>query len=233
MRLRLLCPLVTDTTERRLETAGRFDGGATWIAYPSESMQRASHVLLSEGECWLVDPVDAPTLDEWLAEYGEVAGVVVLLDRHRRDAAALANRHDVPVFLPPTLGPIADEFDAPVERFEGSLAETGFEPTPVVERSRWRETALYRAADETLVVPEALGTASFFRAGSERVGVHPVLRPRPPRRALGGFDPERLLVGHGAPLLEDAGTAVADALAGARRRMPRAYAGMLRTMLPI
>ena len=44
---------------------------------------------------------------------------------------------------------------------------------------------------------------------------------RPPRDALGGLEPERILVGHGPGLFEDAAAALSDALSGARRRLPR------------
>jgi hypothetical protein len=57
-------------------------------------------------------------------------------------------------------------------------------------------------------------------AGGERLGVHPMLRPFPPRRALDGLEPEHVLVGHGEGVHgPEAATALADALAHARRRM--------------
>jgi hypothetical protein len=37
----------------------RYDRGIGWIAYPEETMQRASHVLASDGGAWVVDFVDA------------------------------------------------------------------------------------------------------------------------------------------------------------------------------
>jgi hypothetical protein len=73
------------------------------------------------------------------------------------------------------------------------------------------------------VVAEAVGTAEYYLASSERLGVHPALRLFPPRR-LGRFDPERVLVGHGAGILDDAAAALSDALDGARARAPGLYA---------
>lgn len=216
-----------------LREAGAFEGGATWIAYPDESMQRASHALEADDGVWLVDPVDAEDLDDWVAERGSVAGVVVLLDRHTRGAAAIARRHDVAVHVPAPLAGLVDDLDAPVERFRGELADTGYRPHQVIDRSFWRECALYRPADGTLVVPEAVGTAAFFRTADERLGVHPALRVVPPRAALGDLRPDRVLVGHGDPVLEEAGSALADALAGARRRAPRLYAGAVRQLIPV
>lgn len=215
-------------------TLGEFDAGVSWMAYPEESMRRTSHALIEDDGVWLVDPVDPEDpsgLDEWLAERGEVVGVTVLLDRHKRDAAAIARRHDVAVHLPRTLAEIEGDVDAPTETYRDELGDTGYVPRAVVDRSFWREVALHRPDDETLVVPEAVGTAGLFRAGDERLGVHPMLRFRPPRRSLGRLDPDRVLVGHGPPVLEDAAAALRDGLAGARRRIPRAYAGALRAVL--
>lgn len=232
-----------------LREAGSFDGGASWIAYPEEGMQRASHALDGEDGLWLVDPLDADDLDEWLAERGEVAGVLVLFDRHSRDAGAIANRHDVDVHLPDGLDALADDVDAPVtveatdptgegdergsdDESGRTLLDEGSRFRPVVERRFWREYALVSPGGDTLVVPEAVGTAPHFVTGEERLGVHPALRLRPPRVALGDVGPERVLVGHGDPILEDASAALTDALAGSRRRTPRLYAEAARGLLP-
>ena len=118
----------------------RWEGGVGWIAHPGESMRRASHALRVGDETWIVDPVDADGVDGLVSELGEVAGVVVLLDRHARDAAAIARRHGVSVYLPAW---IDREFDAPVERFEGELAGTGYRPLRVVDLPLWSEAALF------------------------------------------------------------------------------------------
>jgi hypothetical protein len=216
----------------KLREIDRWDGGVGWIAYPDEGMQRASHALVTDGDVWVVDPVDAPGLDDLLAECGEVAGVAVCLDRHKRDAGTVATRHDVPVYVPGWMDGVASAFDAPVERFGAELGDSGYRVRRVRDATlpRWQEAALYRP-DETLLVPEAVGTASFFLAGAERLGVHPMLRPIPPRRALGDLSPERVLVGHGAGVFEDATPALTDALQGARRRIPKAYANVFREMV--
>jgi hypothetical protein len=212
-------------------TVGEFDGGFTWQSYPDEEMQRASHALAVDGEVWVVDPVDAPELDDRLAESGPVAGVVVGLDRHKRDAAAVASRHDVPVYVPDWMTGVADDLDAPVERFGRTLADTGFDALTIRDSSLppWQEVGLFDG--ETLVVPEAVGTAPYYLSGDERLGVHPMVRLTPPRRALEGLRPERVLSGHGAPVLSDAATALREALANARRGIPGAYAGALRRLL--
>ncbi|MFB6252933.1 MAG: hypothetical protein ABEI27_14820 [Halobellus sp.] len=212
----------------------RWDRGVGWIAYPDEQMQRASHALVGdEGGVWVVDPVDAPDLDELLAEFGDVAGVVLGLDRHKRDAATVARRHDVPVYLPRWMSDVERDLDAPVERYGTELGDSGFEPIKIRDSSlpRWQEVGLVHRVDGTLLVPEAVGTASFFCAPGERLGVHPVLRPIPPRRALTRYDPDRILVGHGAGVMNDAAVTLRRTLDDARTNMPGAYGQMIRELL--
>jgi len=212
----------------------RWDRGVGWIAYPEEAMQRASHALVGDdGGVWVVDPVDAPGVDDLLAELGDVAGVVVGLDRHKRDAAALATRHDAPVYVPQWMTGVADALDAPVEWFGGELAESGFEAFRIRDSGvpPWQEVGLSHPDEGTLVVPEALGTAAYFCAPGEPLGVHPMLRPVPPRRALSRFDPERVLVGHGAGVSTDAGHALRAALDNARSNLPGAYGRAIKELL--
>ncbi|WP_254862285.1 hypothetical protein [Halovivax gelatinilyticus] len=219
-------PVRADESDAAMDVE-RFDGGCSWIAHPKETMQRASHALAVDDGAWLIDPVDTDGLDELLAEYGEVAGVVVCLDRHYRDADALAQRHDVSTWIPDWFDEPDGEFDAPIERFGATLAETGIESHPVVNHRFWREAALYDADREILVVPESLGTSSYFVTGTERLGVHPTMRVTPPRVPLADFVPRVVLVGHGSPVTEKATEALVDALEGSRRRAPRLYASTL------
>lgn len=207
----------------------RWDGGVGWIAYPDETMQRASHALVIDGEVWLIDPVDAAGIDALFAEFGPVAGVILLLDRHTRDAASLANRHDVPVYLPAQMSNQARRIDAPIERFTDTIGSTGISILETVDMPFWHEIALQY--DETLVVGDALGTADYFRTTREAIGVHPFLRVRPPRPSLQGVAPDRILVGHGEGILSNAEDALATALAGARREMPRLYVSNLKRFL--
>ena len=212
------------------EEIDRFDGGVGWIAYPDERMQRASHALATDDGVWLVDPVDAADLDDLLAEFGDVAGVVLLLDRHKRDAAKLARRHDVSVHVPSWMSGVASDLDTPVEQFSGELGESGYRLRKV-STPLWGEAALYHDEERTLVASEALGTAAYFRASDERLGVHPALRLLPPRRSFRGFAPDRILVGHGAGVHEDASRALSAALDGSRRRAPSLYAKTARLFL--
>jgi len=206
--------------------------GVGWIAHPEERMQRASHALATDKGVYVVDPVDAEGIDGLLTGLGEVAGVVVLLDRHKRDAAAVARRHTVPVFVPDVMAGITGDLDAETVVVRHDIDDSGFAVHPIIDNPLWSEAVLYSEDDGTLVVPEALGTSSYFLAGDERLGVHPALRMTPPTR-LRRFDADRLLVGHGQGVLGDAASAIDDAVSGARGRAPRLYAQTLRSFLPV
>lgn len=224
--------LRVDERATDFEEIDRYDHGVGWLAHSGERMERASHAVAVDGDVWVIDPVDAAGLDELFEEFGEVAGVVVLLDRHKRDAAAIANRHDVPVYLPEHFVGMTNDLGARVARFDDELADTGIQAHTVVENRLWQEVALYDHRDGTLIVPESVGTAEYFRVGDEPLGVHPVRRAVPPRRQLGRFAPQRVLVGHGAGVTEDAAAALQDALSTARRRAPRLYVEAARAFVP-
>ncbi|MDZ7689545.1 MAG: hypothetical protein U5J64_12710 [Halobacteriales archaeon] len=199
----------------------RWDGGVGWIAHPDEYMQRASHVLKIDEGVWLIDPLDAEGIDDLIAEYGEVAGVVLLSNYHTRDADVFAERHGVSVHLPEGINGIAEDLDAPVERMDVGDTLGGYELLEVARRGKlWQEYALYDG--KTLVVSESVGTAPYFLVGGERLGVPILVRLTPPRESLGDLQPDRLLTGHGEGIDENAAEALEDALANSRRRFPRA-----------
>jgi hypothetical protein len=179
------------------------DGVFGWIA--DERMERCSHALAPGGRVWLVDPLDAPGLEERVRALGEPAGVVQLLDRHRRDCAELAARLGVSHVVVP---------------FDGVGP---FETVRVVDRRRWREAALWWPERRILVAADALGTARYYRAPGDRLAVHPLLRLAPPRR-LGGLEPLHVLCGHGKGVHEEASAALREAVRTARRRLPAAWA---------
>lgn len=202
-----------------------FDGGFTWVANPNEEMQRASHALEADEGVWLVDPVDTQGLEERIGDLGTVTGVVLLLNRHERDATRIARRHDVPITRPPG---IDRELDVATIDVTGGLPETSYEFLDVLNWPGWHERALWDG--ETLVVPESLGTNDYALAGGERLGLNPVARLDPPKH-LAKFNPDRILVGHGLPLLEDVTPALEDAVRNARRRLPKAWLGALKALL--
>jgi len=194
------------------------DLGVSWLADSGELMQRASHVVRlgeGDGQVWIVDPVDVPGLDERIAAVAGddgIAGVLQLLDRHERDCEKLAERHRAPLRRIP---------------FHG-IAGSGLKAVKVVDNRFWKEVAIFSPADRALIVPEAVGTAPYFRAGSEQVGIHPMLRLTPPRK-LAAYAPEHLLTGHGTGLHgPETAAALADALDGSRRRIPEALVSIVR-----
>jgi hypothetical protein len=186
-----------------------WEGGFGWSQ--DEFMRRTSHALVVESRVWLTDPVDTPELEERVRALGEPAGVLQLLDRHERGCAMWAQRLGVPHL-----------------RAWESLEGAPFEALPVRNHRWWHEVALWEPAGGTLVCADALGTVSYFCAPGERIGVHPLLRPFPPR-ALGQVAPARILCGHGAGVHEDAARLLQAALQTARRRLPAAWFRLLRS----
>lgn len=198
------------------------DEGVSWIAHPHEEGQRASHAIRGDDGVWIVDPLEAPDVHDAISELGTVTGVAVLSSWHARDAGAFARRYDVPVFLPTWMTRVEDRVDAPIERYERTLGESGIHVSLSNPLPTWREGIAYRESDGTLLVPESLGTAAPFLVGDERLGLELSRRLRPPRASLAGLEPERVLVGHGPPIYENATPALREALATARRRFLRA-----------
>lgn len=187
-----------------------WDGGFSWIADPDEDARRASHALLTETGALVVDPVDAGGIDERLREAGGVTGVVVLQDRHTRDAAALARRHDVAVSVPEWASLTREKLDGEAGDAGPAVAETGYELRELRRDDEWEEAALWSEATGTLVVPETLGTLPAFRDGDAALGLHPAASAVPERVA--GVEPARVLVGHGTGVHEAATEALAAAL---------------------
>lgn len=207
-----------------LRKIDRWEGGASWMVHPEEATRRASHAIRGEDGVWLFDPLDAPGVDDLVADLGSVAGVAVLSNYHARDAGRIAERHDVPVYLPEWTNRVADRLDADprVERFGATLGESGFRVRGRTPLPGWRESVAYRPADGTLYVPDLLGTAPMYTVGDERLGVYLFRRPVPPRDLFAGLAPERILVGHGEGIFDDAERELSRALDRARSGFPRA-----------
>ena len=186
----------------------KFGGGFGWIV--DEFMQRCSHALVEDGRVWVIDPVDGDGVEERIRAAGAPAGVVQLLARHNRDCAALAARLGVRHHVVP----------------QGSLGPFAF--IAVRSSQSWNEVALWWSDRRVLVCADVLGTARYYRAGDERLAVHPLLRVRPPRGELGGLQPNVILSGHGEGVLEDADSALREALSTSRRRFPGQVASAVR-----
>ena len=185
-----------------------FDGGFGWIV--DEFMERCSHALVADGRVWLIDALDGDELQDRIRAVGAPAGVIQLLDRHNRDCAALAERLVVPHHVVPR------------------AAIAPFEFIPIRVGRFWKEVALWWPERRVLVSGDALGTTRYFLSGRERLGVHPLLRLRPPRKQLGSIDPAAILCGHGAGVLDEAGAALREALSTSRRRIPGQVASAVR-----
>ena len=218
------------------EEIDRWDDGVGWLAHPDETGRRASHAVRGGEGIWLLDPLDAPGVDDLIADLGEVAGVAVLSNWHARDADVFARRYDVPVHLPAWMTRVEDRIDARVVRYptgpgDGGFGDAGFHVRQCNPFPGWREGIALRESDGTLYVPESLGTAPAYTVGDERLGVTVIRRPFPPHDLLADVEPERVLVGHGTGVDEAAGEALADVLAGARRRFPRTIAAHAGTQL--
>jgi hypothetical protein len=172
---------------------------------PDDSLRRTSHALATGDGVYVIDPIEAEGVDERVRALGQPLGVIVLLDRHRRASDAFAERLGVPLH------------DVPFDGVSGSR----FAFPRIVRRRWWREVALWWPERRVLVLADALGSLAYFVAPGEPVGVHPMLRLIPPRRALADLEPEHVLVGHGAGVHgPEAATALRQALASSRRRIP-------------
>jgi hypothetical protein len=187
-----------------------FEGGFGWQV--DERMQRTSHAVAGDDGIWIFDPLAwEPAIDR-ITELGRPAGVVQLLDRHERDSAEVAVRLGVP------------HYAVPIHELPGS----GLETILVVNSRFWRELAVWIPTRQALVCADALGTAGYFRAADEPIGIHPLLRLKPPR-VLAGYDPEHVLCGHGAGVHgPETPKALREALKTSRRRLPRALVGAFR-----
>lgn len=219
-----------------IEVVGDWDDALSWVAHPHEDGSRASHAIRTDAGVWVLDPLDGPDLDDALDELGEVVGVAVLSCWHSRDAGDVARRHGVAVHVPAWMDRVAKRVDARLERY--TLApggsEAGFWTIFCRPFPGWQEVFLYHEPSGTLVTPDSLGTSPLNVVGDERLGL-PVFRRLQPPVQLRGLEPERILVGHGAPVADGAGEALETALDGARRSFPTALVehgpGSVRSML--
>ncbi len=179
--------------------------GFSWFV--EEPMTRTSHALAEDGRVWLVDPVDWPEAIERARSLGEPAAVLQLLDRHNRDCASIAAQLGIPHVVAP-----------------GAVPGSPFDVVEVKRWRRWQEVALWWPEPRVLVVAEAVGTNRFFTGGRAAVGVHLLLRLRPPRM-LAHVEPEHLLVDHGEGVHgAEATVALRTALRRSRRDLPRLLA---------
>ena len=203
-------PRSTDETAE-FEFCDELAEGFGWIA--KEKLRRTSHALKTRGEVWVFDPLLWEPALERIRELGEPAGVVQLLDRHERDSAAVAAALGVTHYAVPLQG----------------ITSSPLEIQPLVRSRFWKEVAVWMPELRTLVVGDALGTVGYFRAPDEPIGVHPLLRMRPPK-VLDRYEPRHIVCGHGRGVHGDEiPEALREALRTARRRLPKAWLGLFRS----
>jgi len=189
----------------------RHRAGLTWSE--TGAMARSAHALRDEhGRVWLIDPFEDEEALAAVAELGSPAGVFQLLDRHNRDCQTIARRLGVALSRLPV-----DAVGSP------------FVPIQVLNVPGWHEVALWWPAQRALIVAEALGSGPLFGLGRS-LGVHPLLRLHPPRRALSTHEPELLLVGHGPPLQSGAAAAMTEAFEHSLTDIPRLVAAVPRLL---
>jgi hypothetical protein len=183
--------------------------GLSWVV--DEPMQRACHALVADGSVWFVDPVEVDDLVDRGAALGKPAGVLQLLDRHKRDCAAVAERLGI------------EHLDVP-----DAVPGSPFEAIAAHRFPGWKETALWWPAQSALVVAEIVGTNSIYNAGQGGVGMHPMLRAWPPK-SIRGYQPTHLLVGHGSPVHgPEAAAGLEHAYERSRRDIPKALVNLPR-----
>lgn len=200
------------------------DRFVSWLAHPDERGKRASHALRTDEGVWLVDPLDAPNVDDAIDGLGDVAGIAVLSAYHARDAGVLARRYDVAVHVPEWMNRVEERVDGPVERYTDAPGgpDAGFRTYSCRPFPGWQEVFLYHEPSRTLFSPDSLGTCEQNCIGEERLGLVTVRRLQPPDQ-LRGLEPDRVLVGHGEPVTADATAALETALDGGPRTFPKAF----------
>ncbi len=217
---------------KQLTVLDRFDGGLTWTIAGESMLQCRAHALVTDdGDVWLVDPLDAPGLDELVEPLGPVRGVIVLLDRHLRQSVQVAQRHDARLVVPRGKWRPGHPMPEGAEQLApGALDGTPFELQPLIERGgQWLEWLLWWQARRVLVVAEVVGTAPHYEQLDDGAGLHPALHVMGAPDTIApvelheriAADPFRLLLGHGE-LDRPAQVDEIDArLHGARRRLPK------------
>lgn len=177
-----------------------FEHGVSWVQ--DEWMERASHALIAGGKAWLIDATDEPEAIEQVTQRAEIAGVIQLLDRHPRANAHLAEHYGVRHY----------------RAYRGEFPEDSpFQFEPVLKSRRWKETAIWWPDTGTLVIAEIVGASQYMAlAKGAHAGVHPFVRGLTKIKVGDHLPVEHLLMGHGAPVHENAAVELAEAY---RRRV--------------
>jgi hypothetical protein len=194
---------------RNLLSVDESELGISWVL--DEPMQRACHALVANGKVWFVDPIEVDDVVDRGAALGEPAGVLQLLDRHKRDCADVAERLGI------------EHLNVPDE-----VPGSPFKAVKALRIPGWKETALWWPETRALVVAEIIGTNPIANAGDGGAGMHPMLRALPPK-SIRDYEPEHLLTGHGPPIHGAAAATELDkAYHRSRRDIPKAVVGVIK-----
>lgn len=205
-----------------------WEGGYGWLADPKDLSERSSHVIVGNSGHWLIDPLDGPGVRDLLPDASDITGIVLTLDRHQRDCAMFAREFDVAVAIAGPLRGVEADLPCRTESTDRFRADTGWSVRPVIDRPGWHEIALVSADGKTMWISEIVGNAPYFCAPQEQLGVHPLVRLRPPREIFADEEPDRVIVGHGRGVMEHGAAALHDAMEHGRRRAPQAYFNALK-----
>lgn len=213
-------PIYKRTEATEPEIVLDWEGGMSWVPHPDEMGKRCSHAIQTDDGVWLIDPMDAPTIDDQIQSLGTVSGVAVCSRYHARDADSFADRYDVSVSLPEWMDRVEPRLNTSPVRYTGSFHDE-FRVFPCRPLPIWKELFCYHEPTATLVIPDSLATVYPWTRETEQLGLDLNRRLQPPTQ-LAELEPDRILVGHGEPVTENAAEVLQTALSGARRSFPGA-----------
>ncbi len=203
--------MISAVTLRPLNIVASDDHYLSWQVGDGGLLECCSHMLRTDnGDVWFVDPIDAIGLAEAATEFGRPAGVILLLDRHERDCERIAERFEIPLYVPS--GKWRGKPPTGAHKFTKSIADSPFHGLRVVQRNGfWIERALWWPEKKTLIIAEALGSAAWMKPdrSDHSLAVHPMLRLTPPDCFSEIVqDVDVVLPGHGSPIQFDGGAMV-------------------------
>ena len=209
---------------------GRFERGFGWMAEPAHYMERSSTALAVDGNVWLIDPERTAGIEAEFEALGKPVAIISSVGWHDRDVDWYAARYGIPVYggrwLRNTL------FRTPLTRVDREVPNSPFQLIDTSMRGLlgwWTESAVWWPQERVLVTGDCLGTAVYFVAENQKLGVHPFRLLSPPR-VLRGLAPRRIFCGHGQGLHDGAGEALERALRDTHGSPVRAWGSAVRRL---
>ena len=157
------------------ELIDEWDLGVGWLAHPEERGMRASHAVVFDDGVWIIDPLDAPGIDEHIVALGEVVGVAVLSSMHARDAHHFGDRYDVPVYVPDGMDGLSNGLDTPHPRYLDEFPARGVRILARHPFPGFDEANLFHEPTQTLYIGDSLGTTPWHTVGQETLGAQALL----------------------------------------------------------